>query len=1213
MKSIFINLFLIFLLISESLLAQQQDKLYKPKLIVPIGHTGDINSVSFSPDGKYALSGADDITMKLWDIETGREIKTFLGHTDEVQSVSFSPDGKYALSCSFDQTLKLWEIETEKEIRTFLGHADYIWSVSFSPDGKYALSGSRDKTIKLWEIETGKEIKTLSGHTGGVNSVCFSPDGKYALSGSGDSTLKLWDIETGKEIKTLSGHTDVVNSVCFSPDGKYALSGSWDYTLKLWEIETGEEIRTFLGHRWLVMSVSFSPDGKYALSGSWDYSLKLWDIETGEEIRSFSGHNWMVNSVSISPDGKYTLSGSCDRTLKLWDIETGEEIRAFSGYSQSCYSIEFSPDRKNLISVCDTTLKLWDIETGKEIRTFSGRTSGINSFSISPDGKYILSCSRCSYDSTLRLWEIETGEEIRTFSGHNNWVQSVSFSPDGKYALSGCIFDSTLTLWDIGSGKEVRTFIGHGKEDIISVSFSPDGKYALSGYSDNTIKLWDIATGEEIRSFSGYTAWFRFISFSSDGKYALTATDDNTLKLWDIETGKEIRTFIGHTNAIISVSFSPDGKYALSGSWDNTLKLWDIESGQEIRTFSGHTNWVNSVSFSPDGKYALSGSNDNTIKLWEIESGKELATLISVDSTEWIAVSPSGLFDASPGAEKLIYYTAGNEIIEMAQLKARYYQPGLLRIIMGYSDEKLRDVPPNDFVRLYPEVEIEPISEITPELKIKLTNRGGGIGRVSVYIDNILIVDDARNSVSDSSKNELNLIIDLMQDKFIKNYKFEHPNLIKVVTHNAEEYLSSRGDTISFTPSLKSVKGQELIAAEKTLNTYDIHLYGLFAGISDYEGREIDLKYAAKDAADFSAAVSLSSANLFGEEKTSIQLLNSEQTNPELQPTKENIKKAFENLQESLPQDIVVIYLSGHGINWGGQDGDFYYLTNDATSLSVSSLNDPYMKANAISSTELTEWINKIPARKKLLILDACNSGRAAEQLFASMKDVPASQIRALDRAQERTGFFILAGCAANQSSYESSLYGQGVLTYSLLKAIKGAALRFDAGQEYVDVEELMNYSVDEVPILALGISGIQKPFFRSPDQIKSFDIGRMDQEDKEKIIISEPKPVFISSNFLDSDELSDVLDLSEKINAQLDEITAKGRTAELFYIKAKDYPGAYQISGLYKISGDEITVDFKITKDNKNVGNKLSLKENTTDTEKLAAKIIEMVEKEIE
>jgi hypothetical protein len=200
------------------------------------------------------------------------------GHASPVSSVAFAPDRRTALSGSWDETLKLWDVATGQQIRSFSGHDGSVRSVVFAPDGRTALSGSDDKTLKLWDVGTGQEIRSFTGHDSSVVSVAFAPDGRTALSGSGGNAHKLWDVATGREIRSFTGHDHWVMSVAFAPDGRTALSGSWDKTLKLWDVATGREIRSFTGHDGSVESVAFAPDGRTALSGSRDNTLKLWDV-----------------------------------------------------------------------------------------------------------------------------------------------------------------------------------------------------------------------------------------------------------------------------------------------------------------------------------------------------------------------------------------------------------------------------------------------------------------------------------------------------------------------------------------------------------------------------------------------------------------------------------------------------------------------------------------------------------------------------------------------------------------------------------------------------------------------------------------------------------------------------------------------------------------------------------------------------------------------
>ena len=292
------------------------------------GHEKLVWSVSLSSDGKTLASGSSDKTIKLWNVDTGKEIRTLKDHEDAVSSVSLSSDGKTLASGSSDKTIKLWNVDTGKEIHTLQDHDDEVYSVSLSPDGKTLASGSSDKTIKLWDVETSKEIRTLQDHDDLVYSVSFSSDGKTLASASYDKTIKLWDVKTGKEIRTLQDHDEAVSSVSLGSDGKTLASASRDKTIKLWDVETSKEIRTLQDHDNLVYSVSFSPDGKTLASGSYDKTIKLWDVKTGKEIRTLQGHDDLVISVSFSPDGKTLASASRDKTIKLWSKSTGWELDA---------------------------------------------------------------------------------------------------------------------------------------------------------------------------------------------------------------------------------------------------------------------------------------------------------------------------------------------------------------------------------------------------------------------------------------------------------------------------------------------------------------------------------------------------------------------------------------------------------------------------------------------------------------------------------------------------------------------------------------------------------------------------------------------------------------------------------------------------------------------------------------------------------------------
>jgi WD40 repeat protein len=292
------------------------------------------------------------------------------GHSSDVNSVAFAADGVTLASGSDDKTIKLWNTETGKEIRSLKGHSGWVWTIALSHNGKTLASGSNDKTIKLWNTTTGKEIFTLKGHSQGIATVSLSPDGKILASGSLDKTIKLWNLANGQVIRTLEGHSNAVSSIAFSPDGKTLASGSWDRKIKLWNLATGKEIRTLEGHSELVQSVAFSPDGVTLASGSKDKTIKLWNLVTGKTIHTLKAHSEKVNSVAYVPkagNDKLNIvtlvSGSSDNTIKLWNTATGQEIRTLTQDSGYIYSVAISPDGKTIASggSAGNILKIWQI------------------------------------------------------------------------------------------------------------------------------------------------------------------------------------------------------------------------------------------------------------------------------------------------------------------------------------------------------------------------------------------------------------------------------------------------------------------------------------------------------------------------------------------------------------------------------------------------------------------------------------------------------------------------------------------------------------------------------------------------------------------------------------------------------------------------------------------------------------------------------------
>ena len=316
------------------------------------GHSQEIWSVSFAPDGLTLASGGNDRFLRMWDIESGRELRKLRGHTQLVRQVQYSPDGQILASASEDRTIRLWNPQSGETIRILFTRYDHaVCSISFSPDGLMLARAGQNKDIKIWEVTTGTELITLLGKDQYDHnwSVCtaFSPDGIHLVSGSDIGKIKLYEVlPSGEEKMIHDGHwrdepddeeTDArgfyvddagqfqkpmeywIGALTYTPDGSTMISGSRDCTIKFWDMPTLTVQRTLKGHSEWVRNLLVTQDGKVLVSASDDGTVKMWDIETGRQIRTLKSHKGPVRGIALSANGKYLATAGNDRIIRLWE------------------------------------------------------------------------------------------------------------------------------------------------------------------------------------------------------------------------------------------------------------------------------------------------------------------------------------------------------------------------------------------------------------------------------------------------------------------------------------------------------------------------------------------------------------------------------------------------------------------------------------------------------------------------------------------------------------------------------------------------------------------------------------------------------------------------------------------------------------------------------------------------------------------------------
>jgi WD40 repeat protein len=564
----------------------------------------------------------------LHPVNPGVNERTLEGHTHWVTACAVFADGRRVVSASDDGTLKVWEVETGRELATLQGHAGWVRGCAVTPDGRRVVSASYDQTLKVWDVETGRELAMLEGHAGRVRGCAVTPDGRRIVSASEDETLRVWEVETGRLVATLRGHGGLhggaVNGCAVFPDGRYVVSASRDRTLKIWELKTGDVMLTLKGHGAAVLSCVVSPDGRHVVSGSADKTLRVWDVETGQQLATLEGHGDWVQGCVVTPDGRHCVSASSDKTLKLWDLESGKQLATLEGHGGTLWGCAITADGRRVLSASsDKTLKVWDLEIGRQAATLEGHRGRVRGCAVSPDGRRVVSASD---DKTLKVWDVKTGRPVATLEGHTQWVRGCAVTPDGRRVVSASD-DGTVKVWVAETGRPVATLEGHGKWPAYACAVTPEGRYVISASEDKTLKVWEVETGRWVTTLKGHGGAVLDCVVLPDGRRVVSVSADGTLKVWEVETGRQIATLEGHEGWVHGCAVTPDGRRVLSASTDWKLKVWEVETGRQLTTLEGHGGWIRDCAVFPDGRRGVSASDDKTLKIWDLDSGRCLHTL----------------------------------------------------------------------------------------------------------------------------------------------------------------------------------------------------------------------------------------------------------------------------------------------------------------------------------------------------------------------------------------------------------------------------------------------------------------------------------------------------------------------------------------------------------------------------------------------------------
>ena len=1083
-------------------------------------HSNWVTGAVFSPDGKQVFTISKDFTGKLWDVGTGNVLKeinegNYYENGYQFTSVQFSPDGKRVILGSEGGRVTLIDINSGEKFLRLKGHNDLVTSSRFSFDGKKIITTSNDSTAKIWDSQTGRLLFILKNETGKVSDARFSPDLKRIITicNNYQGVQKIWDAENGIHIADVKEKYNYgVTNICFSPDGKELLTSS----AEIYDAFTGVYKRSVNSNIFSTYA-TYSPDGKrIAVISYGDSSLKIFEAQTGLLLNQMKGipyKNGYINTVlTFSPDNKYIVSLSKNDCAFLWSVETGKTIFELKGVAKAADISVFSPDFRKKASSFGPNIVLWDVESSAVQLTLDTGTDTLNSLLFSSDCKKLLSVSQ---NNNIKIWNTSdakllsffhtaetlqivrfmntpgrliattdsnmilvlddvNGRVFNKFSSGNSKINAISVSWDSKRIFTNSE-DGISTLWDVTSGKMILRF---KTGEVKSSNFLPgDNKILLFGKGvSNKVSIWDIKSGIPLYDF-GYA---RFIDFSSNWKKLALSSDLNynyTATVWDLESGKIITPLKGnHLEYIAKTGFSYDGLFLATASWDNTIGIWDASTGIKINELRGHSAGVTNAGFLKEKPRLVSESWDLSTKLWDLTKSRPIYSRYEINNSDDIISIASGFYMASQAGTLFLHYvTKDLKVISFEQLDVKYNRPDKVLEAIGSTDTALiksyrkawekrikklgidttqfregYSVPECDFVNR-DQIEAEQKTEML-RLHIKAIDSSYLLDRFNIWVNESPLFGQRGINIRRKNSNSLDTIITIKLSQGENRIECSITNVNGTESYRMPLY-------VNYTPTVKQKESLRFIGI----------------GIDRFSENGHDLQYSVKDIRDLSAKLKEKYGN-----DIQIDTLFNENVNSS------NVRALKKQLQQTTVNDKVILAYSGHGLL--SNDYDYY--------LSTFTVNFSKPEQNGLPYEELENLLDSIPARRKLMLIDACHSGEVDKEEMTRISNASDSlqqqgtkggkptftgkttlgMKNSFELMQslfvnvgKSTGATVISAAAGTQFALERGDLKNGVFTYSILEAmnkypsIKISELRKIVGER---VEKLTN--------------GLQKPTSRN-------------------------------------------------------------------------------------------------------------------------------------
>jgi WD40 repeat protein len=950
----------------------------------------------------------------------GPELVLQTGHTDDVvdADVVQAGEGLVAATLGKDATLKFWD-GAGGVLRSFdLPPRERMRFVILGPDGTKALVVHSYKgELQQYDLARGLtgEVKTPIWDAA---AVCVTPDHHFAAIAAGNKAVVIVEVPSGKVVAKGSVE-DKPTACAWSRDHKTLAIGASNGRVNWLDVDAGLELVDRRG--WGAFDVRKMT--QHPTKDIWAVTtgafIQLWDAGARER-----GHRMIEDGargyVRWSADGKTLLGSGASGTYSL-DLKTGKITRdgkdktPWRGAALRTHGI--SP-----VVGHGGDAAVWDLDARKQLASLSGTRLSASALTALGDGRHIALGTRTG---EVQIWNVLTGGRAPGgWQGDKHAVTGLAFSPDGAWA--GVAYADGDVELRTGAGKKDRQV---SVTTPTHVTFLPDGKTIwVDGYHET--KAFNVRTGVQIK-VEGYAPGARSLSVSGD-VMAYTKYDKPYVSRGGTESKLAVQGKVASVAALGDVVFvaRPDGSVArvpLAGG-----------DAQEVGGSAGLRQLVASP-----GNFVAGVAADGAVRFWTDKSPGVAVTLFVDTQGEWIAWTPSGAFDSSGGGGRHVAWLVQGRAHPLERFRRRYHVPDLLRHVLGPKrgtvkvDALTKAWSPPPAVRIVSPESGDSLGSSKAKVKIEVRDNGGGIEHVRLYHQERLVAEADRKSLSGQT------------------VTLEFPVALVQGENRFVAAADSKGDVES-----RSAE----VTVSRRAGADNARMRILAIGIDAYLDPALRLTSAKRDAEAVAKMFKARGKAVFRGGVTA-KVLTDEQA------TKEGIAAGFAWLaRETRPEDVAVVFFAGHGET---AHDEYFFIPQD-----LRYQGDDSLVEQGLSQGALQEMVKAIPARRVIMLLDTCKSGKLTDAFGSRGFKIKKS----LTLFSQTTGTYMVAASTAQQLALEDTKLGHGIFTYAVLEGVKGGADYDDDGQ--VSIRELILYLDSEV-------ARISKEKFNREQYPVAFGTGR--------------------------------------------------------------------------------------------------------------------------